>query len=222
LRRIVAGAVLLVYFSYWLVMEPPQAHAFYVLAPIALLFAAYWWSFVDSPRARTIAAVVLAINVCFHAGLAWAQAPELSLYKNRAIVAAAIRLKEPEMFAHRRDFAIDGGPAALDDPARPYDPRQDIEVVTAACRPGPGRSLHWTITIRNRNRLVAYRDPLYSTTYFDQGNGIVEQRHERLKDIFEPGVTRTIELNDGFAGPPFAKASLQIVTAEALVPVPLE
>ena len=105
LRRIVAASVLLVYFSYWFVMEPPQAHAFYVLAPIALVFAAYWWTFVDSPRSRRVAAVILALNVVFHAGLAWAQAPELSLYKHRAIVAAAIRLKQPQMFAHRRDFA---------------------------------------------------------------------------------------------------------------------
>ena len=118
LRRTAAAAVLLVYFSYWFVMEPPQAHAFYVLAPIALVFAAYWWSFVDSPRSRRVAAAILALNVVFHAGLAWAQAPELSLYKHRAVVAAAIRLKQPEMFAHRRDFARDGGPAALDGSAR--------------------------------------------------------------------------------------------------------
>jgi len=220
LRRTAAGAVLLVYVSYWFVMEPPQAHAFYVLAPIALLFAAYWWSFVDSPRARTMAAAVLAINICFHAGLAWAQAPELSLYKNRAIVATAIRLKQPQMFAHRREFAIDGGPAALDDPERPYNPRQDIEVVAAAYRPGPRRSLHWTITIRNRSRVVAYRDPLYFTTYVDERERVVDQRHERLKDIFEPGVTRTIELNDGYAGPAFAKARFEIMAAEALLPVP--
>jgi hypothetical protein len=220
LRRIVAGAVLLVYVSYWFVMEPPQAHAFYVLAPIALVFAAYWWSFVDSPRSRRVAAVVLALNVVFHAGLAWAQAPELSLYKNRAIIATAIRLKEPEMFAHRRDFAVDGGPAALDGRARPYDPRQDFEVIAATYRPGPRRSLHWTVTIRNRSQVVAYRDPLYFTTYLDAHDTVVDERHERVKDIFEPGVTRTIELNDGFAGPWFTKARLEIVAAEALLPVP--
>ncbi len=52
LRRLVLAAVLLVYASYWFVMEPPQAHAFYVLSPLAFVFAAYWWTFVDSPRAR--------------------------------------------------------------------------------------------------------------------------------------------------------------------------
>ena len=64
LRRLVlARSVLLVYASYWFVMEPPQAHAFYVLAPIAFMFAAFWWTFVDSPRARRIAAGVLVLNV---------------------------------------------------------------------------------------------------------------------------------------------------------------
>ena len=220
LRRLVVASVLLVYASYWFVMEPPQAHAFYALAPIAFVFAAFWWTFVDSPRARQIAAGVLVLNVGFHAALAWAQAPELSLYKNREVVAAAIRLKAPEMFAHRRDFAIDGGPASLADASRPYDPTRDFEVLESAYRLGPRKSLHWTITVHNRSSVVAFRDPLYVTTYLDDRDGVVEERHEWLKDIFEPGDTRTIDLNDGFAGPPFSKARLQIVAAEALLPTP--
>jgi hypothetical protein len=222
LRRTAVASVLLVYASYWFVIEPPQAHAFYLLAPLALLFAAYWWSFVDSPRSRRIAAVVLAFNVIFHAGLAWAQAPEVSLYRRRDVVLAAIRLKQPEMFAHRRPFAVDGGPAVLDGRDRPYNPPADFEVVDARCRPGPARSLHWTITIHNRNPLVAYRDPLYFSTYFDERGNVVDKRHERVKDIFQPGATRTIELNDGYAGPAFARAELKIVAAEALLPVPPE
>ena len=220
LRRFVLAAVLLVYASYWFVMEPPQAHAFYVLSPLAFIFAAYWWTFVDSPRARQAAACVIALNVAFHAGLMLTEGPELSLYKNRGVVATAVRLKEPEMFAHRRDFAIGGGPAALTDPARPYDPTRDFLVLEAARRMGPRRSLHWTITIQNRSTVVAFRDPLYISTYLNDRGEVVEERHERIKDIFEPGEMRTIELNDGFAGPPFAKATLRIVAAEALLPAP--
>ena len=55
-KWLVAGTVVLVYASYWFVMEPPQAHAFYVVAPLAFMFAAYCWTFVDSPRWRRIAA----------------------------------------------------------------------------------------------------------------------------------------------------------------------
>jgi hypothetical protein len=220
LRALVACSVLLVYVSYWFVLEPPQAHAFYVLAPIAFLFAAYWWTFIDSPRARRLAAAALALNVIFHAGLAWAQMPELSLYRNRAVVAAAVRLKTPEMFAHRRAFAIGGGPATLVDPARPYDATRDMQVLAARHRPGPGNSLHWTVTLRNASAVVAFRDPLYITTYRNDRGAVIEERHERIKDIFEPGATRTIELNDGYAFGPFASADLRIGAAEALIPAP--
>src|SRR5262249_4660236 len=220
LQLLVGASVLLVYASYWFVLEPPQAHAFYVLAPIAFLFAAYWWTLIDSPRARRLAAAVLAVNVLFHAGLAWAQAPELSLYRNRDVVATAVRLKPPEMFAHRREFAIGGGPGVLSDPARPYDPTRDMHVVSARQRPGPGNSLHWTLTLRNASAVVAFRDPLYITTYRDARGAVVDERHERIKDIFQPGDVRTIELNDGYAGVPFASADLRIAAAEALLPVP--
>ena len=220
LRWLIVGSVLLVYASYWFVIEPPQAHAFYVLAPVALMFAAFWWTFVDSPRARQVAAAALVLNVAYHAGLAITQAPELSLYKNRDVVAAAVRLKEPEMFAHRRDFAIDGGPARLSDPSRPYDPPKEFQILHAAQRMGPRGALHWTITVRNRSALVAFRDPLYISTYLGDGDRVVEERHEVIKDIFEPGEMRTLELNDGFAGPPFTKAKLRIVGAEALLPAP--
>ncbi len=85
---------------------------------------------------------------------------------------------------------------------------------------GPQGSVHWTITVRNRSAVVAFRDPLYTATYLDDRGGVVEETHGWLKDIFEPGDTRTIELNDRFGGPPFSKARLQIVAAEALLPAP--
>jgi hypothetical protein len=220
LRLLVGASVLLVYASYWFVVEPPQAHGFYVLAPIAFVFATYWWTMIDSPRSRRVAAAVLAVSVLFHAGLAWAQAPELSLYRNRGVVATAVRLKQPEMFAHRREFAIGGGPPVLSDPARPYDPTRDLHVVSARHRPGPGNSLHWTLTLRNASTVVAFRDPLYITTYRDDHGGVVDERHERIKDIFQPGDVQTIELNDGYARVPFASADLRIAAAEALIPVP--
>jgi len=220
MRLLVLGSVLLVYLSYWFVMEPPQAHAFYVLAPVAFAFAAYWWTLVDSPRARRAAAVALTLSVAYHAGLAWAQRPEISLYRNRGVVAAAVRLKQPEMFAHRRPFAIGGGPIALIDPARPYDPTRDVEVVSEQQRPGPGGSIHWSVTLRNRSAVVAFRDLLYITTYRDDRGATVDERHERIKDIMQPGDVWTVELNEGYAGPSFASADFRIAAAEALVPMP--
>ena len=83
--------------------------------------------------------------------------------------------------------------------------RRDREGVGAAC---------------HRSAVVAFRDLLYITTYVDGRNQVVDERHERLKDIFEPGASRMIDLNDGFSAQPFANARLQIVAAEALVPAP--
>ena len=217
LRWVVIASVALVYASYSFVIEPPQAHAFYVLAPVAFLYAAYCWSFVDSPRTRRAAASLLAVNVAFHAGLALAQAPEKSLYKNRGPVAAAVRFREPEMFAHRRPFSIGGGPLSLQDPSRPYDPVRDIEVSDVRRDGGPAGSTEWTATIRNANPRVAYRDLLYVTSYRDAGGTLIEERHEVIKDIFEPGTVRAVEVNDGFL-PPFASAAFRIMNAEALLP----
>jgi len=219
LRRLVAGTIVLVYGSYWFVMEPAQAHAFYVLAPIAFVFAAYCWTFIDSPRWRAVAAGVLAVNVIFHAGLAVTQASDRSLYKNRGIVVAAIQLKQPEIFAHRRPFAIDAAPYWLQDPSRSYDARRDVEIAHATYSVGLGRSLRWQITLRNGSQSVAFRDLLYVTTYRDSSAGVVEQRHEYIKDVFEPGVLRTVHVNDGFVRSPFASATIEIAAAEALMPV---
>jgi hypothetical protein len=218
IRWLVAASVALVYASYFFVIEPPQAHAFYVLSPVAFVYALYCWSYVDSPRARRVAAALLVLNVLFHAGFAWAQAPEKSLYKNREPVAAAVRLREPEMFAHRRPFAIGAGPLSLQDPTRPYDPLQDIVVQEVAYRVGFRGSTDWTVTVRNANPRVAYRDLLYFTTYKDATGAVVEERHEVIKDIFEPGAVRSVELNDGFVTAPFATAAFRIGAAEALLP----
>jgi hypothetical protein len=219
LKWLVAGTVVMLYGSFWFVMEPPQAHNFYPVAPIAFMFAAYCWTFVDTPRWRRIAAVVLAINIAYHAGLAWAQAPDRSLYKNREVVAAAVRLKQPEMVGHRRPFAIDAGPYALADPSRAYNAPQDIQFLDVTRVDGPFNMSLWRFTLTNRNNRVAFRDVLYQTTYRDEAGRVVEKRSDHIKDIFQPGETRALELNDGFVRTPFASASLIVLDAEALLPM---
>jgi hypothetical protein len=220
--RAVAASVLLVYSCYWLVVEPPQAHAFYVLAPIAFIAAAFWWALVDSPRAQRIAAAVLALNVSFHAGLAWAQAPQWSLYRHRRVVAAAVRLKSPEMFAHRRDFAIGGGPPVLSDPSRPFDVARDLEIRAFDYHPGPAGSVEWTAIVRNGSAVVAYRDLLCIVTYLDEGQREVANGFRVVNDILEPGEERTVTFNDRFGGPAFSSARVEVRKAEALLPVPVD
>jgi hypothetical protein len=216
MRWLLAISVVLVYASYWFVMEPAQAHAFYVLAPVALVLAAYCWTFVDSSRWRTFAAAVLAVNIAFHAGLAVAQAPERSLYKHRDIVMNAIRTRRPEVLGHRRAFAVDGGPAALGGEI-PHNPVRDVVVDRAHFERRWGTAVHWSVVVQNRNPHVAYRDLLYFTTYTSP-NGAKIERHEFIKDIFKPCEVRTVELNDGYVGASFDNASFRIAAAEALVP----
>ncbi len=220
LKWAVAASVLLVYVSYWLVMQPPQARAYYLLLPLALMFAAYCWSFVDGPRARIVAGAALAANIALHAGQAWVQAPQQSLYSNRVPVAEAIRLKEPELFAHRRAFAIEGGPVRLSDPSRPYDPIHDIEVMVATPTVASRRALQWTVRIRNVNPRVAFRDQFYVTTSRDASGRVIDERRECIREIFEPGDTRSIQFTDGFAPTGYSSATFRITGAEALLPVP--
>jgi hypothetical protein len=219
LKWLVAGTVLVIYASYWFVVEPPQAHAFYVVAPVAFVFAAYCWTFVDSGRWRRIAGALLVVNVAFHIGQAWIQAPEHSLYRNREAVATAVREKQPEMFAHRRPFAVDGGPVALQDPSRPYDGGHDVRFSDAQMTAtGPGRVALWTMTVHNSNDRVAYRDILYRTNYRDHQGRLIDQRADYIKDIFEPGAVVHLEVVDGFLPRQYASASIEILRVEALLP----
>ena len=122
------------------------------------------------------------------------------------------------MFAHRRPFAIDGGPPALADPSRPYDPRHDIAVIDPAWHVGIARSTNWDVTVRIDNPRVAFRDLVYVTTYRDQAGRVVEERHEVIKDIFQPGEERRLDVNDGYVRTSFTNATFEIVAAEALIP----
>ena len=216
LQALVAGTVVWVYACYWFVMEPAQSHAFFAVAPIAWIFAVYCWTFVDGPRMRQAAAALIATNVVFQIGLITGHA-DRSLYNDRAVVAAAIRSKQPEMLAHRRDFAIDGGPATLQDPSRPYNPLRDLEISNPVCTIGRDQVVLWTFTLRNANPRVAFRDVLYQTTYTHAPD---DQRHEFVRQVWQPGASKTVEVNDNFArGASCDGATLTILGAEALLPM---
>lgn len=220
LKWLVVFTVLLVYTGYWFVMEPPQAHAFYVTAPIAFMFAAYSWTFVDSPMWRRVAAGLMAANVAFHIGQAAIQLPEKSMYRDRDVVVAAINHKEPQMFAHRRPFAPDPGPISLEDPSRPYDSAKDIQLADKVHTHGwRGVSL-WTVTLKNLNERVAYRDVIYLTRYLNERNEVLVERRNVIKFIFQPGTATTLVVNDSTVHDPFTTATIEMLGAEALLPIP--
>ena len=123
------------------------------------------------------------------------------------------------MFGHRRAFAIDGGPASLNDPARPYDVSKDIQLSDEALEAGPRRVALWTFTLRNANERVAYGDVLYRAHYRDEHGKEVDQRYDFIKEIFQPGTVTTVTINDGFVAAPFASATIEVLGADALLPI---
>ena len=124
------------------------------------------------------------------------------------------------MFAHRRAFAVDAGPASLQDPSRPWDAVKEVQLSNVQFSMAPRRVVLWTFTLRNTSDRVAYRDVLYQTHYRDANGQDLLERHDYIKQIFQPGETATLEVNDGFVNVPFASATIQVLAAEALLPMP--
>lgn len=214
LRVLVAFCVALIYASYWFVKEEPQAHAFFVMAPIAFIFAASCWTFIDSPRWRRVAAVLLGVNIAFHAGLAWIQGPEQSLYTNREVIAAAIRDRQPEIFGHRRPYATDAGPRAVFDSTRPHGV-SDLKVVASTHREAIGGAAIWTVTVVNTNPRMAFRSLIYRATY--TGNTVL-RREDVINDVLQPGETKQFTIVDTIGTAPIQDATVEIVNAEGLLP----
>jgi hypothetical protein len=220
LCHLVAGAVLLIYFSYWFVIEPPQAHAFYLLAPLAFVYAFYGWTLVDSRRLRVVAAVVLGASVVYHAGFAVANAPEHSLYKYRGVVAAAVTSRVPEVFGHRRFFAVEGltrpTPGVMFGHGNPLN---DLKLVSADWWRGPADMLLGRLTIRNDSRTTAYRDVHYDVTYRDAAGKVLDARYDVLAEFLQPGETITAtHINQGFVAP-YHRLEVRILRAEPLLPL---
>ena len=76
------------------------------------------------------------------------------------------------------------------------------------------------MTLHNANEKVAYRDVLYQAHYLDANGQVMQERHDVIKQIFQPGESLTLEVNDGFINAPFSSATIDVLAAEALVPMP--
>ena len=217
LKLVVAGSVLLIYFSYWFVVEPPQAHAFYLLAPVAFVYVFYCWSHVDSRRWRVVAAVVLGVSIVYHAGMVIGRAHERSLYKNRQVAAAAVFYKKPDLLGHRRLYAIEGAPPP--DVIVTGDGLSEVRLVTAAWSRGIGGMVLWTMTVRNESRTNAYRDVYYDATYRDAAGRTVSVYYGLVAEILQPGQAVTLTgVNHGFIDS-FRTAEIRLLGAERLVPL---
>jgi hypothetical protein len=220
-RLATAWTVALIYASYALSVEPPQAHAFYVVFPMAMLYAAHCWPFVDSSRARAVAAGVLACGVLFHAGFALAKAPERSLYRDRRVAAVAVAAREPLVLGRRRPYALDAR-SEVDPPAlSAAQPTQDLRVVASSWSRPIAQVALWQVTIRNGSSAVAYRDLVYQTVYRAPSGEQVDPHGGLISEVLQPGEMRTAAIVDGAPGGRASTAELRLLGAEGLLPIAL-
>lgn len=219
-RWLAFGTVALVSLSFFFVMQPAQARMYYVVAPVAFLYAAYCWTFVDSPMWRRVAAGVLTTNVLLQGGLMLARFPGASLYENRALVAEAIDTRQPDVFSHRRPYSRDASPEDVAAAAASARAPADLEIArTTLSRPLLNLTV-WTLVVHNRSTSTAYRDLVCETTYYDGRGQVVEQRLESVWIVIQPGASEEIQVVDGVTWTPAITGSqVRIIGGLAVKPL---
>jgi hypothetical protein len=225
-RLLAAGTVAWVYASYAFSIREAQAHAFYVVFPVATLFAmSAWAGYIGRPGFRRTAAAVLVVNVLFQAGFALAVAPDRSLYRDRALAARAIAAHEDRWLGERRvaaalpaalAFPAPSGPAGFDQASA----REDLHVEQARwSRSVFGRVSTFDLTIRNTGHSAAYVDLRYRATYTGADGREVATSDGLISEILQPGaVRRWPGLVDGLARRDAVSATLAILDADRVVP----
>jgi hypothetical protein len=216
-RWLLLGTAALVAFSLFFSAAPAQARSFYIVAPVAFVYAAYAWTFIDSRRSRAIASVILGINVFLQASLALTRVSGPSLYMNRDRVVAAIERDRPDLLAHRRPFGRDLTAAMLSSSVSGADAQAHL-VVTDADRSRAVRDLIvWSLVVHNRSDRVAYRDLWAEAVYYDEAGREIDRRREPIWVVIEPGESRRVQLVDGARWrPDVAMAAVRIVQGAPL------
>jgi hypothetical protein len=242
-KWLAAGTILWVYAGFFFSVRAQQAHSFYVTFPVALVFAAHCWQVLASPanasrrrlRVSTawverVAAAALVSGVVMHAGLAIDRAPRRSLYLERPLVQAAISSRNDRFLGERRDSLID----LPDRLARPGDSLNDAtaynrasagtDLVLAFADWAPtvmGRVSRFKVGIRNVGQGAAYLDIRYTVRYRNASGAELARRQGVIKEILQPGATRTRDdLTDGLVPTGATTATLLLDGAEKCLPLP--
>jgi hypothetical protein len=226
LRLLMVATILLVYGSYFFSVRGPQVHSFYLLLPLAMMFAATCWQVRAEARGgrmrglERLAAVVIVSSVMVHAGLAVYRWPRLSMYSNRPLVAAAIADRTDRYLGDRRDSLTESRDRDGDPPAfRTADPIADLEVVRSQLVPLIDRFSSLDVTIANRSAIAAWVDIRYETTYTGANGERLTVRNGVIKQILQPGETRTFDrIADGDLPPGAQSATVTIAGAEHVIP----
>jgi hypothetical protein len=230
-----------VYASFFFSVRGPLAHSFYVTCPVAFVYAAHCWQrFASSSaggrwRARLsatwaerVAAVVLASGVVMHTGLSIDRAPRRSLYLDRPLVQSAISSRNDRFLGDRRDSLLiteDHRARSVDsvDDAAAYDratARNDLALVRADWAPLVfGQVSRFSLSIRNAGTAAAYLDIRYTARYRDDAGSMLETRQGVIKEILQPGASRSWDdLTDGLVPNGATSATLSLDGAEKCIP----
>lgn len=227
-RWLMAASVIWVALAFAFSARRPRAHTFYVMLPVAFVYAAHWWERIASPRWNRLAATALVSGVLMHAGIAIDRASRLSLYLDRPLVAAAIEERNDRWLGDRRDSLQ----AIQDRRPRPIDQVPDadaylradpaVDLVAADVRWRPllgGRVSTFALTLENRSGTAAYIDLRYASRYLRANGDAIDTREGVIKEILQPGERRHWpDLADGMAPEGAVSAELVMRAAEKVIP----
>ena len=232
-RVLMLATIVLITGSYYFSVRGPQAHSFYVVFPVSALFAFTCWDVRARAaggrllRLERLAMAAVVANMVLHAGLAIDRVHRQSLYVDRSLVVAAIADRNDRYLGDRRDTA--NGQTGRE--PRPADRVTDIEAYRSATATGDLQitAAQWTprvnrlssfeLTILNHGRVAAWLDIRLAVTYADAAGARLETREVVIKQILQPGESRTwTAVADGWTPEGARSASVAIVAAEKVIP----
>lgn len=232
-RLLLLGTVVLITGSYYFSIRGPQAHAFYVVFPVSVLFAFTCWN--ARARARggrlrgleRVAIVVIGAHVLMCIALAIDRLPRQSLYANRDLVTAAIADRDDRYLGDRRHSAVIRQIKDLEN--RPVEDSNeasytaiatnDLQVTAARWTPVAGRFSAFDVTVMNRSIGAAWLDLRLTATYKDAAGATVAAREVAIKQILQPGESRHwTDVADGWIPDGATDATIEITSAEKAVP----
>jgi hypothetical protein len=215
-RWLFALSVLLVWLSFFWSVRGPQAHSFYLMLPVATLFAFNAWNIRAGacggrlPGFERLAVAVVVSSIVLHTGLAIDRWSRLSLYADRDVVAAAIEAREYRHLGERRG----AGEVVVDVPL------PELEMVRADWKPFLDRFSSFDVTIANRSRTTAWVDLRIATTYLGDHGRLLAVRNGVIKRMLQPGETRTFEgIADGGVPVGTTSATVIVIGGEKVLPV---
>jgi hypothetical protein len=107
-KSVTLATLALVYVSFVFSVKDPASHTFYVTLPVVTIYAVYCWRpFLQRRAGRVVAAALLVSGLVTHLAIAIDGFHRRSLYRDRALVARALRERDHRILGERRPVLWD-------------------------------------------------------------------------------------------------------------------